>query len=210
MPTTLALADILELKVFAWGEGQLGINTGHFLFNGATTGSVSVESMLAEFSTMMAAVYKPAMGSVVNFIGVTGRRVTPTVSPVVINTGDAGLAAVASDLLPTQVCGIFTKRTLRTGRAGRGRCYVPFPVELFNDVDGKPNETYTDLLESIANSWCETFAPTIPAVTGATFSPVIFHRASGGYDLITSKTVRVRWAGQHRRGDYGKLNPRPF
>jgi len=209
--TPFGLADILEVKAYNWASGQLGLNVGHFIVTGLTSGTPTTAALAAEMDGPFATAYKPAMSFNADHIGIGVRLLDPTVSYPEWQNGDsAGPGTDTGDMMPTAICGIITKKTAIIGRAGRGRVYVPFPSEMRNSDDGHPTAGYTVLLNAVASLWCAVWTPTIPTVVGLELSPIVFHRASFTSDLITGSISRSLWATQHRRGDYGKGNPRPF
>jgi len=206
----LTVGDILEVKSFAYGAGQLGINVLHWEFSQITAGTLSDGAASVAFSTALSAVMKPTLGAAYEWIGMTLRRVTPAPTPSIIQTADAGVGATPGDSLPRQMCGIGTKLTAVPGRAGRGRVYFPFATENDNEVDGEPEAGYRLRMDTAMAFICSLFAPVIPVVTGVEFRPVIYNRLTATSIPITGWIVRHRWASQRRRGDYGQANNRPF
>lgn len=149
--------------------------------------------------------YKAAQSPDVSFRGVIIRKIFPlpaggpTISQILL--GD-GTRATTGDLLPMQVSGMITLRTLFAGRAKRGRVYFPFPGE-DDAIDSIPLAAYVGVLNTVAVSFLNNIAVgALPDVT--TLEPVLFHRATPGMsDALSNALGRTYFVTQRRRGQAG-------
>lgn len=125
------------------------------------------------------------------------------------STGVGFAGGLAGDVLPTQTAGLITKRTAVPGRRGRGRAYIPFPTESYNDANGLPTNAYMTPAGALAFSISQSvLVGTL--IDGNYLDPVILHRDTGGTSDILATLARQKWATQRRRGSYGRPNVSPF
>lgn len=210
MATTLALGDIIRVRVACYTSNQQGINVAHFRVSNVTGTSQTDFQVANAFDTTLAPRYKAAINVSARYRGVSVQRIRPLppTFPQIITASD-GVGTVAGDLLSTQVSGIASSQTNFAGAAFRGRVYIPFASEASNDAVGIPTAAYVLLIADIAE---ELFTPVTIAVgaNGLTLVPVVYHRAAGTATDITNYIARQKWATQRRRGSYGKTNPTPF
>ena len=210
MPVLLTLNDIIELKIGCWAQAQAGINVLHYKVTTVVPTSVTASEVAVHFDVLAAPLYKAALSSQAQYYGVTVQKIVPLPpSTFALSAGLSGPGLVGSKLLPTQVCGMITKQTDFAGRKYRGRIYVPFPDEESNeDTTGTPELLYIGALTNIANG---LLVPqnVVGALGAATLTPVLLDKDTGGTVNITGGLARDRWAGQHRRGNYGQSNVYP-
>ena len=209
MPGNINVGDVMEVRSFCYGQNQLGINIGFFRVT-SVTGVPTLAGVAPGISTQLSAIYIPAISNQVSYWGV-GVRLAGAGGPAIAYDGTArGAGTQTSDLLPTVVAGIVTKRTGLAGRANRGRIYVPFPVEDFNDVDGLPTVGYMALLDAIGLWWTTAHLWATGAGDTVNTIPVIYHRKLHSTTDIADHLTRQKWAQVHKRGDYGRANVAPF
>jgi len=184
-------------------NGLIGCN--YYITTKTGFGDITFGDVAEDFCNWIKASTVAVLSTDATFSGVKCFQLTQPPTPLGGIATDPASGGDAGGILPGQVCGITSYRTLLTGRAYRGRHYLPFPSQANVDTDGTPSTTYlTD-----ANIWqgkYRTYGPlTVGAVT-ATFVPIVFHKASGTHTVIGDGFAKKKWATQRRRGDFGRLN----
>src|SRR5215831_6961233 len=112
----------------------------------------------------------------------------------------------AADLIPSQVRGLISWKTLNTGRAYRGRSYMFTPDGGSLGTDGELTVGYTTQLSNFASALIPAFT-----VGGSSWKLAIYHRRPIPLIQIpptpvTTYSVVDKWATQRRGGDYGRPN----
>jgi len=203
------VGDIWEVRIYCAANAQVALNVYHFLET-ATAGAGGSEADAASaFDTLAAPVYKPAMAGAAEYSGTQAQRIKPTRTVARTSNIAGGSGTGAGDLLPLEVSGIISTVTAKTGRGFRGRIYVPFPYADANNAAGEPTAAYAVVLGAIAAAFLATHTIGAGGNT-STIVPVIYHRKTATTDPVTGFLAKVKWAGQHRRGDYGRPNVLPF
>lgn len=186
--------DQVGLCVTHWAcTGQVGLGGSDVVFASILDGRITADFLQNMQSN---ASYEQTSVSRV--------RPLPPTKPVIDSTS-AAAGTDATDRLPKQVSGLLTKNTAFGGPRYRGRLYMPFPSEGFNDVDGRPNGAYTGRLQTWGTQYFQGMTVTSGADTSS-LVPIIYHRDTNTWDVVTSVLVRGRWATQRRRGDFGRPN----
>jgi len=205
-----AINEVIEQKVFSTFGEQLAVNTLHFLVTAITGVGATDAEIAVNHETIYAPLTKGVMSSAALYYGLQVQKIFPAPPRVAAATVLLqGVGLVAGDPLPKQVCGILTKRTAFAGRTFRGRIYLPFPSETDNAVDSTPTPGY---LANLAFWVIALQGNILTAGAGGTntLRHILFHRATGGFDFVTSAVARDKWATQRRRGAYGRPNVPPF
>lgn len=210
MATTLALGDIIRVRVACYTSNQQGINVVHYRVS-TSNGSGQTDAQVAlALDTNLEVRYKAVISAQARYRGVSVQKIRPLpVAYPQVSTAFDGVGTVAGDMLATQVSGIVTAITNLAGPKYRGRVYIPFPGEGNSDADGIPTNAYVGNIDDIGD---ELFSPISVGVgpNDIVLTPVINHRATATYTDITGWIARQKWATQRRRGSYGKTNPTPF
>lgn len=207
----VAVGDILEVKIACYCRDQLALNLVHCRMT-VIPGAAPTYPKLAEGAESIWAVsVKAAINSEADFLGVTIRSVYPApLGQEYISTLLAGTGGGAGDVLPLQVTGIVTKRTLAPGRKYRGRMYVPFPGEGDSAVTGKPNAGYLTKIDALS-SILKSAATATAWGAGVTGEWIVYRRTTPlDSRAISGTTNQPKFATQRRRGSYGRPNARPF
>lgn len=210
MATALMTDQVVELKVASFCGVQLGLNVRHYVV-GATTGASRTDQNFADFmAAALAPAYKDYLGNDASFYGVSVQVLNrePRLLPVV-NSANAGTGLGTGGSLPGQVSGVVTLRTAFSGRAYRGRMYLPFPGTALNDaVLNKPTDAAVLLMEIIG----ELFVNQVSLASGgdsAILDPILKSSDSFLYTTLEEAEARQRWGTQKRRGNYGRPNVFP-
>jgi hypothetical protein len=207
-----AVNEIAEVKVFAWNSTvrQIGINITHWLAQ-SSPGTGASDQQMADFcATTLAAAYKAAMSADWQFWGCSSRRLTasPPVSPAT-SDNSRGPGTFGMNAAPTQVSGILKISTGFSGRAFRGRIYIPGIDTAAIDAHGEVTPGYGIVLAGIAGLYNLPFLVNAgPNQTN--FVLGIYHRLSRTITPASVTTRELRFATQRRRGDFGRLNVVPF
>jgi hypothetical protein len=128
-----------------------------------------------------------------------------------------GVGTAGAVHLPKQTCGLISYVDGLSGRAHRGRMYVPFPSSADNVADGVPTVGYVVNLGALLTA---LLVPIIVVGAGGntTIQPGLYHRAKVGPPPVPQSitilsgppTPSTLWATQRRRGDYGRPNRAPL
>lgn len=204
--------DIYEVRIFCThtSQQQTAVNVRHYRIV-AKQGTGATDLTIAQFlDTQFHTVYKPILHNQAQYRGVGVRRIKPLpVTAEVLTSGNVGAGTATGEPLPGQVCGIITLRTLFGGPRYRGRMYLPFPAETFNDADSLPTTAYYNLLGTLGNVMASGMSP---GAGGNTMDmlPIVFSRKFSTSEDVIGYTQRFKWATQRSRGSYGAKNPAPF
>lgn len=200
--------DIIRNNWYTWANDQYGIMGLSYrcesLIGGPRLGDVAWWLQNNAQVSMQDVIGIPAL--------LLGSRCTIQ-SP--IGTENAGVATstsiggLGSTLLPTQTTGIISFKTDVRGPAGRGRMYTAFPGNsASNTTTGLPNDVFVDNLQALASFLgVSQIATSEDSARSVLIRPVVFHRDTDAFALITGATARDYWGTQKRRGDLGRPNP---
>lgn len=204
------VGDIFRLTMaWSYNNSQVEECTLHYQV-AATSGGDSRAGMLGYIQTVVNANITPELPATTVFYGVQLSPVKTLApwAPVIEYDGTVG--GTASLEIPTQVRGLISWHTAMSGRAYRGRMYLPTPTIDGVTTTGKPTTTLLTAWASFASTM------TTPVVaSGTTWVPGIYHRVpthliSSVFDAIISATVSSEFATQRRSGAYGRTNAPPF
>lgn len=194
--------DVIETKIHCTTPGENAINVLHYKVNAVVGPPVADSLWCNAFFVRIQVELTACMANEATFSQVTMQKVLPLpVGAPAFSTSLPIIGSEASDLLPRQVCGMITKRSVLAGRANRGRMYVPYPGEFESNPDGNPTPSYVAKLDTLAN---RLFVP-ITLVSGPSsidILPVILNRLPGTTVGIVGWTPRSRWATQRRRNAF--------
>lgn len=191
----MAVGDIFRVGIVQTLHAQTVVNILHYR---QTVDDGGAPSNAAKLASSIIATIVPAMKAVQSselvHDWVTCQKIWPLPPNLThIDVGGAGAAGVAIDSLPTSVAVVITKLTNFAGPKYRGRMYVAgLPEEHEADSQLAPGqvanwETLGTLLDDNLSN------------TGDSWSPVIWHRDSSTWDVVTSHLVRPRLRNQRRR-----------
>jgi hypothetical protein len=209
MATNMIPGDRFRWRHACYGRDQVGLNNWDFTVS-VITNTPTYEGVLNSIDLAASVLYRPCIPAAFTRYGSQLIILTsPMVAP--ISTSANALAGLATgDTLTMQAAGLVSKRTGLRGRAGRGRCYIPFPSTDFLDTDGTPTAAYVALLTGIAFFFCTNIVMTDGAGNSAICVPQVSHGAGLTGSNITSYQTPKRWATQRRRGNFGRTNPPPW
>lgn len=206
MAQTLAVGNIVELKVFNSLGSQIAINVFHFQVTATSGASITDQQAVDGFAAGVAPLYKTWMPATALHLGCRLQVIQPLPIPVFVkNTTSAGIGARGADAMAPAVSICITKRTALAGRQFRGRVYLPFFAEDQNDASGNPTAGATNDSAGLAN-YILTQKIINPGGGSATMVPVVYRRVNGTGTPVVSYTVRDRWATQRRRSQINKAD----
>lgn len=125
-PTTAAISDVWEVKMLGKQEDQDCINVWHFIADRADT-DVYINLLQALAACVITSLL-PGLSPLYRFVGCTGRRISPTLGPVIELFPDSNqttTGATTGDVLPSFNACCISLHTTRGGKSGRGRKYMP-------------------------------------------------------------------------------------
>lgn len=222
MAVAVAVGDLVHIRVWCKAEDQAAINDIYWRCRSAI--NVVTDQRIADFlSPQLAASYQVALANTAVYQGCEVQITRDVNEPgevkfvSALSAIDAGPGVGGLPLIPRQVAGLLSFRTIRSGQRYRGRNYIPFPSGGEQTNEGHPTAGYILKLNDIGDIW-EAFLSTQPGEitqgTGlAAFSWIIFHRDLPNplwYSEVASWFPKTGFGSQRRRGDTGQANKSPF
>lgn len=204
------IGDIFRLTyAFTYSDGQVEEVDIHYRIANAGV-SDSRAALLAYANTGVTSILLPRIPDSAFFYGTklsTIKSAAPW-APVVDYSNTAG--GDTNFTAPTQVRGLASWKTALSGRAYRGRSYIPTPSIDSITTDGK----VTTACATVWLNWA-VYAGQPQTLSGTTWVPGIYHRKptaviSSTFDATTGVTVSNQFATQRRSGAYGRPNNAPF
>lgn len=209
MPAQYTVGQLFVMRIYCAAGNQVAVNIRHWLITTSVALGLNLEDIVGSIGTDLATLYKPCMGAGATYRGYDFGPPGLAVEQPLISTQGQGAGTGTGDILPRNTSGLIHFGSGLTGRANRGRMYVAFPPEGFNDADGHPTAGYRLAADALGTYLAEPKSIIGSDGTG-TITPVIHHRAGGAVTPITSSKCRSLWAHQDRRADYGRPNTIPF
>lgn len=209
MASLIAAGAVLELAYATRQQAQMGYNVIHYRAR-VTTGQPTDQDVVDAMDGLAAPLYKAYLPTAVTYWGTKGSVIFPLPRRAMVTQGsNRGAGTVNTDPLPKQVTLVITKQTNNAGRRYRGRTYLPFWGESQNDAGNRPTNAATAAAATIGVALLQ--AQVIIGVAGTvTIDPILWHRATQTYDIITQTRPGILWATQRRRGDFGRINDPDF
>lgn len=205
----IATNDILRTSFVCVADLQWGMMTAYTRCTATTDNSITLVEYASLISERFATEIRTLLSSQAVYAGSLIQSVYPTpLSDLISSVTDAGVGLWDSQLLPTQVSGLFKLGTTQGGRANRGRKYMPFPGKsASSDTTHRPTAEYLGGLNNLADLYVNLQQLTGAAGT-ATFEFGLWkgRPSTGAFLAFTYRTTRQAWATQRRRGSLGKTN----
>lgn len=200
----LAVGMIVRTNIYCWQDNQLGI-TGISWRVGTIAGTPFMGSVALTVGNAIESPLAACMAPTANILGVRCSWVNPApqVSAGVVTTTAVGTQGTTS--LPAQISGILRLVSNAAAYRERGRMFVPFPAASLATSSGMPATGYTTALSALASAIMGISSVGTGGST-ATVVPVLWNRASSAYFQVVSAVPSQLFGGQHRRGNYGRLN----
>jgi len=205
----LAVLDVLKARLASSEFNQFAINVKFLQVTGVTAPIPTEQDVANTLDSFMGASLKPLMTSDASWYGAAAQKVFPSVGLEFTSNAHTGAGTAGTNPLPSQTCGLLKLSTFVAGRRQRGRMYVPFPDEVFNDVTNRPTAAYLVLLNNLGAGLLNPFSVTGVAGGTATLSWGMWNGISGfrGYSFGAARDF---WATQRRRSFAGRTDAPPW
>lgn len=204
----MAIGDIFVAKIVTSllpraDRRVVAFNLVHYVVSDEQGAGASRKQIVDTYAAAIAVPYKAIFDTEARFEGVLFQKVWPLpAEEAVSNNAVAGPGIrAAGEKMPTQICGIITKRTGGIGRRKRGRVYVPFPLEDDGGPDNLVSVNYATLLNGIGADLVlqRTYGG---GGNTTTMKCCIFHAPPApapNFTEVTAMQTRSYWATQRRR-----------
>jgi hypothetical protein len=126
MPTEADVGEIWEVVLEGRQEGQQVLNVMHFRFD--NNNSNVEENLLRALVECLLTVLLPTAASTYQYVRCMGKQVSPILGPIIEigqEASDVIQGADVGDALPSFVSVCANIHTVRGGRSGRGRMFIP-------------------------------------------------------------------------------------
>jgi hypothetical protein len=202
--------DIWTLRTCQYTPTQIGLNVTHWLCTAKGGTGATAAQIASTLDTAVAPSYKAASNINSSWRGVGARRQWPTLSVEGISIANAGAAAFAGAMLPTQCRTLIHWSSGTAGRTGRGRIYPAFPggITALN-ADGSPTAAYIALVSAISVAYPVVLSSGAGGNTNS-FALALYNRTTHIATPVTGVSIPTKWATQRRSGQFGRTNALPF
>jgi hypothetical protein len=209
MSVPLTIGQQYRYTTYCQAGDQAGLNV-RYLQIVNFTGAATSQDLVNTLDTGASSAYTPLLSVDAEYVGSALQLISGSIPRPIRNISTANTAPglVAGNMLPTQICGIYTTETGFAGRGFRGRTYVPF-VSASSSGPGiipLPTGPYIAALTTMANDYQGQVTVTYLGGT-ITFFWALYHKLTGALTKITDAVVRLKFATQRKRGSYGRPNP---
>lgn len=206
----LAVNDVYRINIYVVTATQMSKNTLFFKVTTFTAGATDT-NLVRALEGVISGPMKALITTDSSYRGCGAQRVQPQPTTMeVYSIVGQGVGTVASPPLPTQCCGLITKRTAFAGPKYRGRLYAPFPGEADSaGATGLPTAGYITRLDALALQ-TTGFQSEVDGGISISGDYGLFNQSSGVFTPTLTWTSRPRWATQRRRGSYGPENVSPI
>jgi len=196
----------IRVNHFWYWNGQVGICGQSFYCSGQVSAGATAGEVAKVFADAIKAGDMNLWSNDVTFMGSKCSQLgaPPPILPGICTGTDTG--SVSGTTLPGEVTGMISLKTAVSGRAYRGRLYVPFiDGSQASDSSNQVPAGYTAQLQTLADDICIPI--TIVGGSGnSVLDPIIYHRGSGAYTAVLEAVALRKYGSQRRRGSYGQLN----
>lgn len=208
MATSIALGDLIQLRIVCGLGGQYSQNVTHFVCVGKAGTGATDQDMADNLNTTLDPIMRGELSATATYEGVIVKVLKPNpAAPVVATPLVKAGTRVANNMSP-QTAGLIRLRTATPGRSSRGRLYMPFPTEDRNGDDGKPLVGYLGSLDLLGNVFTADrvvgLAPNTVTIRGC-----IYSRKQNLTYSITSRQAQTVWATIRRRSFVNKGDANP-
>lgn len=209
MATTLSVGDVLETLLVCRADPQFGINVRHYRVSLVGGSPATLADAVGAVEDYFHERYKAWLSASAQWWGAKMTRIKPTRSQPETAFVQRGVGDNGTDLIPRQAAGVIKLKTDLGGRHGRGRMYIPFPPEEFNDASGDLEAAAITALQGIGNFADDTIAVSAGGRT-ASIVPVLYNRKTAAVTDINGFQERVKWGTQRRRSNINRPDADPL
>lgn len=216
--TALVIGHIYKCRMFYYAVTQEAVNTIYFEVNTVIGGT---EGDLADtWTTSWGVPVRTCIANTATYLGVDIQDVTgaPPYETQAASILEQGIGSGGAVQLPGQVSGVLKMTTALTGRAYRGRLYIPFPPTAMVSVGPPPvpSGAYNTILNALGDLMVGSFAILAGGSGGVTGNANVILKHRKNKANVTPPPTNVinaiatgQWGTQRRRGDYGRQNSQP-
>lgn len=219
---TLANDDIVRITTYTYDTvaKQLGLNVSHWICKNKVGPSVTDKNVATVFDALTSTPYKNVLPDTITYYGV-GVQIVRGVVPMPaqqFEIGNAGLGAVASTVMATQVAPFASFLTTVAGRRGRGRKFYMFMPTTFYDDGNKLTAPALALYDNISNLLSSNLTVVnggdsivlSPGITNVQVKLPDYPTPYMYFNVIETWDTSPYLATQRRRGAFGRVNTLPF
>ncbi len=216
MAIQILVGDILLARAWCTAGGQAAVNTyGYECIASAGAGATDVD-FLSQLTGSFSAFYKGLLPPNCTYDGLQGyfiaRPSGGVMPPPVSDVTGAGAGVTGTTCIPRGMAGIMKYATNIRGPGGRGRVFLPFVSQNYQDTTALPTNAY----QVFVNSFASALLATLIVGTGGNTVTLIWslvHRKKPdpitGHQITTAESAQ-KWGQMHKRGEYGRLNASPI
>lgn len=191
----MAIGDVFRVAISQRLHGQLIVNTLFYRCSVSDgTDSNDATKLLASINAAIIPAFKACQSAELAHEFVVVQKIWPApVQMAVFDSVGAGAGSVAGSSLPTSVAVVLTKTTAFAGPKYRGRTYlagIPSSYESDSKLNTANAAAFHNLGDLINDSLVNA---------GDTFTPILWHRASSTYTVLTNYVLRLSLRNQRRR-----------
>lgn len=191
------IGDIWEVTLRGRIDGHETINVLHYRTFFESGGNPLTPAQVAvAASALWSPLLKGATSTAWTYEKATAQKIRPL--PLTVGfetTADAGPGTIAGDYLPATVAVVMTKLTALAGRANRGRMYGAGVAELHTTgpiLNAAGSTAWTPVKDALP-------APLISGGGNGSVEPIIYHRATGTGELVTTDRLNLILGNQRKR-----------
>lgn len=205
MATPVIVGDIIQMRVITKDEtGGECFNIFNFGIGAPLVGVITDLEVAQNLDALIAPLYKALMAPTSAYDGIECSIVNRSPKPVSDKTtANAGVGLSGSKNLPSQVAGILSWGTAFSGKAFRGRTYIPNLADGWKLSTGIPSVVFQTAMTALGNAIITMFNVVVGGASVPTHF-ILFHRSVLGFNLMLTLNVPLKFATQRRRGNYGK------
>lgn len=208
----LSVGEVYRITIACRCRNQNGLNIKYFEVSDVGPMGGTVDDLAGAILGWVEVEYPDVMSDQAEVWGVRAVRVFPPLAtqPEGVAYADGVPGEQTGDLMSTQTSGLIKLSTGEAGRSNRGRAYIPFPAEVNNTVEGKPDLLYRVGLQEIANRFIALQTITADGLTRGNFGIHKFTTAGSQFKAFSANSVRPDWATQRRRSQINRTDLPPF
>lgn len=200
----------VEMRIFTKVTNQTSINVRHYRCDSSLGLGADLAVAAQQISDSVAADLKAVLSVEATYRGLGLRIVRPLPAGLeTLTSSSSGPGTGTGIVMPLQICGLISLRSMFSGRSGRGRFYVPFPPNSQGIAGGLPSAGYLTGLQPLAVLLGNTITVgTVPNTS--VLVPAIWQRKTDTMVDIVGFITPQKWATQRRRGSFGRPNDSPI
>ncbi len=201
--TVVVQGDIIRVVTYTRLDGQQGLNVRHLRCQSTGGPDVTHGDLADSLDSILAPLYKAYLPNDVTYEGVGVREVNQAPTIETLSFARQGPGDVAGNPLPKNAAPVISLYALIPGPGGRGRMFLPFMADQFQDVTGQVNAAGKALMDAIRDQWIGTKLHTNPAGGSLTMASVLWKATLSQWWILQQGVSRTKFGTMRSRGDYG-------